>query len=1472
MKPAPIPENDKQRLKTLHDYQVLDTESERCFDEITKLASDICNTPVALISLIDEKRQWYKSRVGMSCQESSREISFCGHTILEDELMIVPDALHDPRFADNPFVQDQPPLMFYAGAPLKTPTGHNIGTLCVIDHVSRTLNEQQQKALKTLASQVVMQLELHRLLNSKNNSLHEIEEVVNLRTTELIRIKTDLEREIQEHKSDKQALLLWHAMIEASSEGFIITDYAQEDNPIVYFNVGFQKLTGYNKEEITGLNCRFLQGPDTDKNTVAEIKRAVADKQPINCEILNYTKNGDPFWNLLNLKPMAMEGSEVTHFIGTQTDITRRKLAEAETVRSNEQLLRNKEVLLQLANFNFPNQKIAFNYLLKTASGTLNLAKVSVWFFNEDNTVMDCRYCYQKGKAFSDSESSLSITNYPRYFEELKQNTVLSVSDTLNDPRTSELADDYLLPCGITSMMDVPVRYRGKIIGIVCHEHIGRARQWSREDESFATAIADMCALELEYDERRQVEVNLRESEETLNRAQTIAHLGSWVCDIATGYERWSDEQFRIFGYQPGEIQPTVELFLECVHADDRDRVKQIYQDIEDGINAYECEYRIIRPNGDIRYIHARGEVNRTQNLKNSKIMGTVHDITERKQIEQKLNQSFRALNVLSKCDQALIHISDQMQLFKKLCEIIVKDGGYRFAWIGYAEDDEEKSVRKVAWFGEAQEQLKQIDIGWADTHIGRGVTGTALRTGKHAIVRDVTNSDAFPQWKELAKKLGYASGIGLPISTGTDEQAVLTIYAPEADAFDPAEVKLLLDLAANLSYGITFLQSNIEKQKMGETLQKNHRVLSMLNQANDAVIHAVNEAKLLDDICNIIVTKGDYIMSGVGFTASDGSKSINMVAHYGNNRGYLEKANVNWDEHDKRGCGPVGIALRSRQPYVVQDIANDPIMNVWRQEALLRGFASDIALPLIHNDVVLGILMVYSAEKNRFDKEEIKLLKTLANNLALGIHNLRQREFRKKAEKTLKLQLSAIESITDGIILLDAKQQNLPIVYVNQGFVKLTGYSETEVIGKTCDFLQGQDTDMEVINNMYESLERHHQFEGEVIFYRKDGKPFWNHCRLRPHYDNLGELTHFVGLAEDVTEHKKTMDEIREYAHIVSASHDFLSMVDLNYHHKAVNNTYLEYFKKPQEAIVNQHVKYIYGDDCFERVIKPNMDRCLLGQEIKFELTLDFPEKGIRHLEVHFTPLYNAQGDVSGISVAKYDITDRIERDKDITKSREKLRNLAQKLHSIREDERKAIAREIHDELGQRLTALKMDMSWIQDRLPAHWKKIPERMDSMINLADTTLQLTRQLALELRPSILEDLGLLPAIEFEVSEFSKRYGVTCNINMEDGKVEQDQGRDIIIFRIMQEALTNVARHAKATHVDINLKTANNTLNLTVKDNGIGVNNTQINHNRALGVIGMRERAGTLGGRVYIEKAKPNGTEVRLELPLPLPLE
>ena len=159
---ALIATNEAKRLKVLWQYDVLDTVPEEVFDDLTELAARICEAPIALISLVDEDRQWFKSKVGTTLNETSRDISFCAHAIKQQELFIIPDATQDLRFANNPLVVSDPKIRFYAGAPLITPDGHALGTLCVIDKVPRELRSEQKQALRVLARHVMTQLELRR--------------------------------------------------------------------------------------------------------------------------------------------------------------------------------------------------------------------------------------------------------------------------------------------------------------------------------------------------------------------------------------------------------------------------------------------------------------------------------------------------------------------------------------------------------------------------------------------------------------------------------------------------------------------------------------------------------------------------------------------------------------------------------------------------------------------------------------------------------------------------------------------------------------------------------------------------------------------------------------------------------------------------------------------------------------------------------------------------------------------------------------------------------------------------------------------------------------------------------------------------------------------------------------------------------------------------------------------------------------
>ncbi len=180
---AILPENEIARLEALHQYEILDTISETAFDDLTRLATQVCGTPIALISLIDDSRQWFKSKFGLNAESTSRDLGFCAHAILQpNDVLIVPDTLLDTRFANNPLVTSEPHIRFYAGVPLITPQKYALGTLCVIDRVPRELTPEQVEALRALSRQVIAQIELrhnlHKLKCIKNDEREHIEDFI----------------------------------------------------------------------------------------------------------------------------------------------------------------------------------------------------------------------------------------------------------------------------------------------------------------------------------------------------------------------------------------------------------------------------------------------------------------------------------------------------------------------------------------------------------------------------------------------------------------------------------------------------------------------------------------------------------------------------------------------------------------------------------------------------------------------------------------------------------------------------------------------------------------------------------------------------------------------------------------------------------------------------------------------------------------------------------------------------------------------------------------------------------------------------------------------------------------------------------------------------------------------------------------------------------------------------------------------
>jgi len=235
--------------------------------------------------------------------------------------------------------------------------------------------------------------------------------------------------------------------------------------------------------------------------------------------------------------------------------------------------------------------------------------------------------------------------------------------------------------------------------------------------------------------------------------------------------------------------------------------------------------------------------------------------------------------------------------------------------------------------------------------------------------------------------------------------------------------------------------------------------------------------------------------------------------------------------------------------------------------------------------------------------------------------------------------------------------------------------------------------------------------------------------------------------------------------------------------------------------------------------------------------------------------------------AVLTREISERKLVEEQLLESKKNLRALAARVQSVVEEERTRIAREIHDELGQALTGLKMDLTWLAGRLDAAQKPLAEKAASMFQLIDETVQAVRRIATGLRPGVLDDVGLPAAIEWQAKDFRMRTGIRCHVALPTGSVELDQDRSTATFRIFQELLTNVARHAGATRVDVQVRLDENLLTLEVQDNGKGIPTSTLGSSKSLGLLGMHERAQMVGGTLEIMGDQGRGTHAKVSIPL-----
>ena len=353
------------------------------------------------------------------------------------------------------------------------------------------------------------------------------------------------------------------------------------------------------------------------------------------------------------------------------------------------------------------------------------------------------------------------------------------------------------------------------------------------------------------------------------------------------------------------------------------------------------------------------------------------------------------------------------------------------------------------------------------------------------------------------------------------------------------------------------------------------------------------------------------------------------------------------------------------------------------------------------------------------------------------------------------------------------------------------------------------------------------------------------------------------------IAERKRMEEAVRQseekYRSLVETTDDSIYLVDRDYKYLFMNMKHISRMGLTEERVLESKYGDFHSPEEI-RVFAEHVDEVMeTGESTRHEHA---SSRDGRSFLRTLSPVKDPDGGTVAVNVISTEITSLKRIEYELTQSHRKLKELSRHQQAVREQERTRVAREVHDELGQSLTALKMDASWLSKKMPEEQGALKEKAEAMKKHISATIQSVKRISSKLRPAVLDHFGLAAAVEWEAKDFQARTGIVCRVTVEPEDISLDDDSSTAIYRILQEALTNVTRHASASTADIVLKFVDpDSVMLMVSDNGTGITNEQVSQPGSFGLMGIRERIDSLDGEVCIEGAPDRGTTIKVIIPL-----
>jgi PAS domain S-box-containing protein len=588
--------------------------------------------------------------------------------------------------------------------------------------------------------------------------------------------------------------------------------------------------------------------------------------------------------------------------------------------------------------------------------------------------------------------------------------------------------------------------------------------------EELAEVRQRNCVLESQLNCIRQVEADLRESEAKFRSLVETPDDCIWESDAQGRYTYLSPGFQNLTGYPPADFlgKTPLDILPEDVSPEQvRDEMTAI---LSSGQSIPSVERTIRRRDGRMVTVEVRATPLFDANGEYAGLRGITRDITERQRAQEELRKRDRALRARTECNRALVWANREDEFLEQVCRILVDHGGYRLAWVGFAELDASKTVRLAAQAGFDDGYLKGVNISWSDTERGRGPTGTCIRERQPVVIRHIATDPTMVLWREAALQQGYASSAALPLLHKDEILGALTVYAPAPDCFDPSEVALLMDLAADLAYGIAMLRIRAAHAEAEQALQESQRRLTTLMDNLPGMAYRCRNDR---DWSMELVSRGSQALTGYPPSSLIGNATISY-------------ADVIHPEDREAVWSAVQTALKLRQSFQMTyrvRTREGETKWVWEQGLGVYSLAGQLV-------AIEGFIQDITAQRTALDAlEKYRLLSEHAQD-----------------------------------IILFVRQQDSRIVEANQAACDGYGYERAELLGKSIFDLRADD-EAAVKGQLRQAEQAGMLFE--AVHRRRDGSTFPVEVHSRA--AQIGGETMLLSIVRDLTARHRLEDDLRQ-------------------------------------------------------------------------------------------------------------------------------------------------------------------------------------------------------------------------------------------------------------------------------------------------------------------------------------------------------